>query len=54
MASVGLFTAVSVNGENLSLADVLRLAKWRERVGFLLEAADLALIRREASQRPGA
>jgi len=51
MASVGQFTAVSVNGENLSLADVLRLAKWREQVGFLLGAADLVLIRHEAAQR---
>jgi parvulin-like peptidyl-prolyl isomerase len=51
ISDIGQFTAVIVNGEDISLAEVLRLAKWREQVGFLLAAADSLLIRREALQR---
>ena len=44
-------TALEVNGEPLSLAEALRLASWREQLGFLREAADGVLIRQQAAQR---
>ncbi len=50
MTSLSQFTALEVNGEQLSLADVLRSAKWQGQLGFLNAAADLALIRRQAAQ----
>lgn len=51
MTSLSQFTALEVNGEQLSLVDVLRLAKWQGQLAFLQAAADLALIRQQAAQR---
>jgi len=44
-------TALEVNGEPLSLRDVLRSAKWRGQLGFIQATADGALIRQAAVQR---
>ena len=51
MTNLTQFTALEVNGEHLSLAEVLRSANWRGQLGFLEAAADLVLIRQEAAER---
>lgn len=50
MESLTKFTAVKVDEADLSLADVLRSAKWLGELGFLEAAVDLALILRQADQ----
>lgn len=42
--------ALEVNGEPVSLSEVLRLAKFSERLQFLQDAVDAALIRQAAAQ----
>lgn len=51
MASWHQHTALIVNGEEFSLADLLRHAKWREQLAFVQAAADAALIRQSAVER---
>lgn len=43
--------ALEVNGEEISLADVLRLAKLRGELQFILDAIDAALIEQAARER---
>jgi hypothetical protein len=43
--------ALQVNGEEISLQDVLRTAKWRQQLTFLQDAINVALIRQAAAQR---
>jgi hypothetical protein len=43
--------AVEVNGEQIRLYDVLRLAKLSGKLRGFVEAIDAALIRQEATQR---
>ena len=51
MTPFGQSTALQVNGEEISLADVIHSAAWRGQLQFLETAADNALIRSEAAQR---
>ena len=44
-------TALLVDDEAFSVADLLRQAKWRGETGFVQAAADAALIRRAARER---
>jgi putative peptide maturation system protein len=43
--------ALEVNGQRVSLSEVLRLAKFSEKLQFLQDAVDAALIRQAASQQ---
>jgi putative peptide maturation system protein len=51
MGSLNEHVALSVNGEAVSLPEVLRSAKWRGQLGFLRDVADTVLIRQAAAQR---
>jgi len=51
MTNLSQFTALEVNGEHLSLAEVLRSANWRGQLGFLEAAVDRVLIRQEAAEQ---
>jgi putative peptide maturation system protein len=51
MASLSEYIAIEVNGETISLRDVLRFAKWHGRATFIKDAADAALIRQAAVER---
>ena len=51
MTELGEHIALEVNGEEVSLADVLRLAKLRGELQFLLDAVDAALIEQAARER---
>jgi len=51
MKSLREITALEVNGEHLSLAEVLRSANCRGQLGFLEAVVDLLLIRQEAAER---
>lgn len=51
MADLGEHTALTINGETVSLRDALKGALWRGGLGFLQGAADAALIRQAAEQR---
>ena len=51
MPALSQYTALEVNGEAVSLADVLRLAKMRGQLRFVEEALDAALIRQAAAGR---
>ena len=48
---IGMETAIEVNGEAVSLHDLLTLAKFADDLGFLRAAVDAALIRRAAAAR---
>ncbi len=48
MSNLSEFVALEVNGEEVSLQDVMRLAKWRGQLAFVREAIDVALIRQAA------
>ncbi len=50
MTSLDQFVAVKVNGEQISLAEALRLAGWHGQLHFIKRAADVALIRQEAAE----
>jgi putative peptide maturation system protein len=51
MSNLSEYVALEVNGERVSLQDVVRLAKWRGQLAFVREAVDVALIRQAAEQR---
>lgn len=51
MASLSEFSAVTVNGQAVSLQEALMQAFWREELGFLNDAADAVLIRQAARER---
>ena len=51
MTSLGEYIALEINGETISLQEVLRFAKWRGQWTFINEAADAALIRQAAVER---
>lgn len=51
MASLDEHLAILVNGEAVSLGEVLRTAKWRKQLQFIREAADATLVRQQAAKR---
>src|SRR6266850_2341705 len=51
MTSLDEYIALEVNGEPISLQDLLRLAKWRVLPAFIAEATDVAVIRAAAAER---
>jgi putative peptide maturation system protein len=51
MTSLDEYIALEVNGEPISLQDLLRLAKWRVLAAFIDEATDVAVIRAAAAER---
>ena len=51
MTSLSEQAAIEVNGEAVSLRDVLRVAKWRAQLEFVREATDAALVRQAARER---
>jgi len=51
MAELSAHIALEVNGEEVGLADVLRLAKLRGEIQFLLDAIDAALVEQAARER---
>jgi putative peptide maturation system protein len=51
MTSLSEYIALEINGETISLQEVLRFAKWRGQSTFIKEAADAALIRQAAVER---
>jgi len=51
MTSLSEYIALEINGETISLQEVLRFAKWRGQSTFIKEAADAALVRQAAVER---
>src|SRR5689334_13868278 len=49
MATWDQYTALNVNGEELSLEDLLRRAKWRDQLASVFAASEAALIRQTAA-----
>ena len=48
MTSLSEYIALEINGETISLQEVLRFAKWRGESTFIKDAADAVLIRQAA------
>lgn len=44
-------TAITIDGEAISLSEVLRLAKWRRELDFMRHATDARLVRQTATER---
>lgn len=44
-------TALEINGEKISLQEILRFAKWRDQSAFIREASDAVLVRQAAVAR---
>lgn len=51
MASLSEYVALVVNGEEINLYDLLKLAKLEGRLQFIQDAVDVALIRTAAAER---
>lgn len=51
MISLSEYIALEVNGEAVSLQEVLRSAKWRGQLTFIQDAANTTLIRQAAERR---
>jgi putative peptide maturation system protein len=49
MSSLGEYVALEVNGEEISLYDLLKLAKLEGKLQFIQDAVDVALIRKTAA-----
>src|SRR5215813_638214 len=50
MTGLDNYIAVEVNGEQISLRDLLRFAKWNDQARFIKSATDALLIRQAASE----
>src|SRR6185503_11981962 len=51
MASLSEYVALEVNGEEITLYDLLKLAKLEGKLQFIQDAIDVAIIAREATER---
>ena len=51
MVTLSDYVALEINGESISLADVLRFAKWQGLSPLIEQAAEIVLIRQAASER---